>query len=408
MSSLGDNNIPEPHIFELKLDVIKWSIDRSNRKRKALFNEKIEQPKFHYALNAWDDHPIVVAAEELYPEDEFLSWVIGVKDWKKIKYDYLEKNWKTIKKNIIKNNMSYKIDKENDIAYVRITFFANPTWKDSRAVYKKHKKVSRKQQLEDFWNYIKSIILSKDYKALCIILGLKQRATQNNKTYVLDKLETCDTYEKIKKENYEVIGYSGGWDIDIRRKFVYQHSVFARKLIDIEWNPYTKEKSPVYKHKIFILPCASFEANGGGKGQYIPEYMKNMLKITREKFLEAQRKLRIEDNLMFNKWVYVDDPQETWLSNLMPLNKMFILDKAKKQKDYKIHNRQDYFNDGFNNNYIIIDEKNKDLLRELNYSFIKEGSDKRYEGGMYEKMYDHINAAEAAIYPWRFTKYNKI
>jgi hypothetical protein len=27
---------------------------------------------------------------------------------------------------------------------------------------------------------------------------------------------------------------------------------------------------------------------------------------------------------------------------------------------------------------------------------------------MYEKMYDHINAAEAAIYPWRFTKYNKI
>jgi hypothetical protein len=83
----------------------------------------------------------------------------------------------------------------------------------------------------------------------------------------------------------------------------------------------------------------------------------------------------------------------------MPLNKMFILDKAKKQKDYKIHNRQDYFNDGFNNNYIIIDEKNKDLLRELNYSFIKEGSDKRYEGGMYEKMYDHINAAEAAIYP---------
>jgi hypothetical protein len=29
--------------------------------------------------------------------------------------------------------------------------------------------------------------------------------------------------------------------------------------------------------------------------------MKNMLKITREKFLEAQRKLRIEDNLMFNK-----------------------------------------------------------------------------------------------------------
>jgi hypothetical protein len=29
--------------------------------------------------------------------------------------------------------------------------------------------------------------------------------------------------------------------------------------------------------------------------------MKNMLKITQEKFLEAQRKLRIEDNLMFNK-----------------------------------------------------------------------------------------------------------
>jgi hypothetical protein len=121
--------------------------------------------------------------------------------------------------------------------------------------------------------------------------------------------------------------------------------------------------------------------------------------------MEAMSKLNIFNPLQLGKWIYIDDKQETWLANLRKMKIKVMLNKTKTQGDWKIVNRQHFFNNGFNQNFITIDKKNKSLIKEFQLSFIKEGSDKRFEGGTYEKMYDNINSAEGAAYPWRFIQY---
>jgi hypothetical protein len=48
---------------------------------------------------------------------------------------------------------------------------------------------------------MKAMILNKNYYQLCVMLGLKQRDNQDNKTYILDNLEITDTYKQIIEDN---------------------------------------------------------------------------------------------------------------------------------------------------------------------------------------------------------------
>lgn len=384
----GDKEQPTEEEFDEMIKILMSSVNRSNAKYADIHGCQPYFPKYHYTMNAWDDHPLVTKAERHFPEDVFLNWCLGVSNWEKLTIDFIDANWDVIKQSLIDNNTSVVIDNKDSTAYVRNTMFANPSWASTEMVYNPSLPFTKAEQLENFWEKIKQTIIKKDYSGLAIYLGLKKQKSAGDKTYELGLLETGDTLAKIKKENWEILGTSQGWDVDVNRLLCNTPVVLARK--------HSLERGIEYK--MFVLPQNEVKAYGDGGGRHIPNYAQAMQDITYRQLGEFTSILRGKQP-QNGQFLYIDDNQGQWLHYFANDN-LHIKGKAKKQGKWDILSRQNWLNQAMNSGFIMIDEKNKDLLLELKRSILTKSSDKRDESGGLNKYYDRINSMEYAIYPF--------
>lgn len=385
-----DKEQPTKEEFWETIAVLESSVNRSNRRHALQFNVEPEYPTYHFTMNAWDDHPIITEAEEVFPENDFLNKCLGVKDWTTMNMEEIDEQWEDMKTSLETNHTSVVGVKSESKAFVRMTMFANPQWQSSELVYNSKLELTKEEQLDNFWNKIKFAIEQKDYSSLAIYLGLKKQKSADNKTYQTTLMETGDTLKKIKEEGWQVIGTAQGWDVDINRLFVDTPVVLARKVSLLEG----------VKLKMFVLPQQQFPAFGDGGGRNIPIYRDKMVEITSEtqNMLIKLKGKATADN---GDFLYIDDNQGQWLQYFMDDYTM-IPGKAKKQGDWAIIHRQNWLNQAINSGFIMIDEKNEQLIREIKMSVLASGSDKRDESSTLNKNYDRINSLEYAIYPFRY------
>lgn len=384
----GDKEQPSEEQWDELIDVLMSSVNRSNLTFAKNNNCQPFFPKYHYTMNAWDDHPLVTKAERYYPEDDFLNWCLGVDKWENLTYDFIDEHWDVIKENLTKNNTNWIVDKKTATAFVRNTMFANPTWADTELVFNPMLPYDRAEQLELFWEKIKDAIVQKDSSKLAIYLGLKKVKQDGDKTYQLGLLETGDTLETIKKDKWHIIGTSQGWDVDVNRLLCNTPVALGMR----DTLQYGRE------YKLFVLPQHEISAYGDGGGKNIPNYAKSMKKITYDQSMEfySMNKGQWAQN---GNFLYIDDNQGQWLQYFLGDN-LHIKGKAKKQGNWDILSRQNWLNQAINSGFIMIDDKNRQLLTELKRSVLTKSSDKRDESGGLNKYYDRINSMEYAIYPF--------
>lgn len=387
----NDSKIPTKKRFWEDIEVIERSVNRSNVRNAQKNKTSVTSPIYHFTLNAWDDHPLITEMEEVFPEDEFLNECLGVDDWKKLDPDFVNKNWEKLKQNLINNNTSVRIDKFKDIAWIRLTRFANPNWNKSVDVFNEKRAMTKEKQFENFWNKLKNALLEKNFSYLTIHLGLKNQDQEDNKTYVLDNVEIENVTKRIKQEKWEIIGSSFGWDIDLRRKFILTPIVLAKNFQNFK---------EVFK--IFVFPQKSFSAKGDRSGTAIPFYKEKLKQFTKEALNETTSlEMYANEGLEFAKHLYVDDDYGLWISEFEDFWNLLNVSKAKKHGTYSIIDRQNILNILFNRSLIVIDEQNKNLLTNLAKSSIKDGTNKRDESSTKEQLYDSINSLEYSIYPFK-------
>lgn len=384
----GDKEQPSPEDFWETIRVLESSVNRSNRRYAELNKTEIMFPTYHFTMNAWDDHPIVVEAEQVFPENDFLNFCLGIDNWETTSVEYLDENWEAIKKSLQENHTKAVAVKKDGKAFVRMTLFANPMWPSSEIVYNPKLEASKEEQIENFWNMIKGAIINKDYSLLAIFLGMKKQKSNENKTYQTSLLQTSDTVKQIKEEGWKIFGTSQGWDVDINRLFVDTPVVLAHK-----YSIYTG-----WEYKLFVLPQKEFLAGGDGGGRNIPIYKNNMVAITEETHNEF---IKLTGNSKFElgSYLYIDDNQGQWLQYFLD-DPIHMKGKAQKHGLWDIISRQNWLNQAINSGFIVIDEKNTKLIDEIKRSTLAQSSDKRDESGGLNKYYDRLNSMEYSVYPF--------
>ncbi|MCS5736374.1 hypothetical protein [Herbiconiux daphne] len=205
----------------------------------ALYGVEVDTTKYYYTMNPWDDHPLIVYAESVFPEEDFLNYV---------------------KQDLFNNHTMVMVDQKLSRAIERTTKFANPVARiidktcydldihtladlekkfdqidieheiyKKLGIIKKHFENHLRKNNGTIYARAMNAMNSNNSFELAAILGLKFDGDGGNaKTYNTEKLETADTYALLKKST-EVSDLFMGWDIDHRRRLVLTPTVLAKR-----------------------------------------------------------------------------------------------------------------------------------------------------------------------------------
>ena len=352
--------IPDKNEWEMLMDIVVDSVERSNEE----YNEyqrmvhgdgwvDIEKPEYHFTMNAWDDHPLILEAQEKFPEEEFFEWV---------------------KEDFIKNNLKWVYDEENDTLYVRMTKFANPI----------------EAKKESMIKLAKSAIEENDNAKLALIFGLKYEGIGKKvKTYDTTNLSNYSIEEALVND-FKILALSFGWDVDFRRKIVGTPVYLLEKF----------NRNTGRNDRIIVVGEQEIIRGKTKKGSIVPsqDYAKLISEIVFE---------NIKDKHINNIMVFVDEGQafvdmveieiEIRIGEHVTVTKAV---KKGKNNHWDILERQAWLQTAMDSRNFFIDEKNDDLIKEIEKSYKKLGQDKRDESGTAEKNYDCLNSMEYGTYPF--------
>lgn len=404
------NGVPSAEQWRAAMKTIQDSVNRSNSRHIRIHKRKIPSVTYHYTMNPWDLHPLIVDAEKVFPEQEFIDFFSS---------------------DIINNHTLSKYDKKTDTLYIRLTKFGNPV---TRCIENMLKDLNistfeeweafdkttidweapifmdlgideylvevhfKDNQNESIWVQANRAIATKDSLSLAQIMGLKYSGSTGAKnTYNLDNLQTTDTDELLKDKDVTVLGMSVGWDVDVRDG----RSLVATPVY------YIAKKASVFDYDYGVVFGKQRMIAAFGDGIQQQEYYMDRITSVNDEIINKTIELTGKNHFKWGPYVYLDENKINFLLGISKRNTRFkAVGKAKKHGDWEIVNRQDNFQMGISNGFYIIDDKNIVLIKQLKQSIIQEGSVKRDESGKLEKEYDNINSAEYALYPFRMFVHN--
>lgn len=387
---------PDMSEWRKMLEMADQTVNRSNEKAFLIYEEigkEIDETylsrniPWDITFNPYTSHPAVILTERYNPEDKFLNFVFGVKNWKNLLgQEFDTKTWVKLRKNMLKNHTLTKTVKKDYTypdfpikephAFTRTTKFANPL----------NLVPQKKGQL---LKNVKAALTHNDKQELFVVLGMQAKQKPGKETYNTDLLEVVPNIdEKIKSEGWKITKHSIGWDVDVKRLFAGTVALWGEKLKS--FNPINGTSE--FEYKLFIKPQISFKAFGSGKfGERNFTYLDKVIKKSNESYLEY--------NNVKSNYLIVDDDRKMWIKDLV--GKTYVSPRRMTKKGYyDIINRQDFLNKLIVNNLICIDAENKKLISDLKDSYIKSNG-KRDESGTNEDKYDTINSLEGAIWPFR-------
>lgn len=402
---------PSPEEWDTNYDAIVDSVDRATDEYNAMFPDRWQEPtKFILGMNLHQpEHPLAVRAEKYLPQEEFLEYIL---------------------KDIINNHTMTRYIEEIDTDIMRGTKFGMPInnlienflrnnkikhyrdWLEKKEAldFTKYKKYPNfvlmveshltKNKLIPLYVQAERAIEQGNHKDLVQILGIAGDISGIKYTYNLSNLQTCDTDELLKtmKPGSNLVL---AWDIDSKRagRFVCT-PVFASFKMDVE-NARVVKNIIVGKQK--EIPCAGINSNGSNLDLYASKLI--------DTNKELRNKYKFNGRLGGKPVIYVDDNQKWWTKTMdQAINgqgearREEIICKSvkfKNKKGWTIIQRQDWLQQAIDSGYLIIDESNTKLIRDLKKSRIKHNSKQRDEDGAASLDMDRINSMEYALYPFR-------
>lgn len=407
-----EGKLPTKAEWRAAMSTIKKSVARSNRKYMMLNPGKnIGATVYHYTMNPWDDHPIIEEAQEVYPEEEFINWVME---------DY------------INNHTRAKGNKATDSLYIRTTTLANPVINAIERLLKQikvrnltewekypKKKISFETKfLKEYgitenviqahiqgydgmaiWFQIEEAIRCKDSLMLASLLGLKyQGSSGNQKVWNMDYAKVINTDDMLRDPRVIIKGLSVGWDVDLRSNRGLVATPIYYVEVQTDWGDVLGQAAVVGKQR----KVATYGDAGNLKYSYWDEALKVNSLIRKE-----TQKYNL-DNLVSGPIIYVDENKLDLILEMRKKDADFYksVRKAIKHGHWDIESRQRNIQTGLVRGFIYIDEANRELLRTMKMSYIKEGDKKRNEKQKNEKEYDYINSFEYGYYPMYFIPNN--
>lgn len=177
-----------------------------------------------------------------------------------------------------KNSIQARYNKEKDKLYVRFTKFSNPTL-----------------DFDKLEEEVKAAIEANNRFELTRLLGLKSEPVSSDpKVLRMENIKVGDTAEMLKDK--EIVGFSGGWDIDINRKLVYTPTVVAGK----------KDLFGRYDSlKIYVLPQITVPAYGRGVAA-------NKIYVESMEEISIENLKKYKPSLKMGKYTYFDENKTEW------------------------------------------------------------------------------------------------
>lgn len=381
--------IPTRKEWNSTLRVVTDTINRANRRHEAAFNRKVPKTTYWFLFNMWDEnHPLVENVNLVIPEDDFLDFVVGVKNIFAKQNEWIIENWESIWQSIQNNHTLCVFNQATDKLSCKTTKLSNP----------KNQELAHELEHE-----YKNAILSKDSFELARLLGLTyEGSTDVQRTYDLRQIEITDTIKRFVEGKYKLISVSLGWDIDINEKLVCTPTIVGQRL---------NSEYEIEEH-LFVLPVVSIKAYGTGSigSRNIEIYEKALINTTNEQLLMIKKLVNFQKPLL-GIHVSVDDDKQTWIAHIYKeikeMHNEVIFSRAKKHKvnpkkglSWDILTRTDTLQQMIDCKYILFDEKNVNTLKELRISTLNKSGIKRDESSFRHKNYNYINSLEYAISPF--------
>lgn len=401
-----EGKLPTASEWRAAMSTIKKSVARSNRRYMSINPHlPIGATKYHYTMNPWDDHPIITDAEKIFPEEKFINWV---------SLDYLKNHTKAVHHEL------------SDSLYIRTTTLANPVinsietllktikvrtlgewevydkskinWKDTSLTEFGISEFVVKAHIQGYdglaiWFQVEEAIRCADSLMLASLLGLKyQGSSGNQKTYNMDYAQVGSADTILNSPYTTIKGLSVGWDIDLRKNRGLVATPIYYVEVQDELGQVLAQGSVVGKQR--------YVRTYGDAGNLKYSYWDEAIRVNKE-IRTYTEGLHGSEEIVHGPMIYVDENKLDLIIEMRKHDTNFYkaVRKAVKHGRWDIENRQRAIQTALTRGFLFIDESNRELLRTMKSSYIKEGTKKRDESGKNEKEYDYINSFEYAYYP---------
>lgn len=420
------DKIPSPEQWEKFIDIFIDSVGRSGTNRERVMKMKnpekevdIPPTRFYYTMNPWDKHPVIVKADKLAPEADFLAYVKQdvIENHTKI-YKFPSLSLQILRGTKFGNPIIYNTEKM--LRAFKITNASQFTeevqaqinWKDP--IFLKYN-ITPKSVLKHMAQndggpiYVKAekAIKENNKTDLARLLGLSfEGETGFTKTYNLTMLKTADT-DKILSSPMTKTVMATAWDIDSRAekgKYVFTPVYLVKgnnlkhpgSTATIDGKPYREVKNIVVGKQVEISAGAGL----GDRGQNKPKYVEKIIEIMKQNKEKAKA---MGVNVSNRPVCAFDDNAKSFVGSVSDvLGQEFSVRTAtfKNTNNWQIAKRERWLQSAIDSGMLIIDESNRALIKNLKDSYIKQGGSQRYEQGKPED-YDRINSMEYGLYFFR-------
>lgn len=425
-AELGDSDTVDPLIWKSQIKGIDDTVKRA-RATYAETNPHFPPLPFKkwITFNDWDEeHPVSKLVQKYLPREDFINFATGV-DYNKVSnsvsdkidginaipelVEFVNKHWDSIRESILKNHTQMKYVEKDDLGKRIDTLLVRKT-KFSNVITREGVSEIVKEKREEVINDMRISLMTGNKNDLAVLFGLVDNSdTGIEKRFNFKDMKSVivDTDEKLKEEGRKVMGFSVGWDHDANRGPYSTPCTLSA----VAYNAGNSiEPRLEYRDwKVMLHPSVAIEGYGKGTADQSNTkiYHKQMIDITKklkDKYVGGKRHLEHGISAIFDD----DDGSYVYKMNEDLIDYGFEFVDALENKNGKIEtggfgtvSRDKMWELGIDLGDILIDERNKDIIKFLKEVPVEKTGTRSVKGKFGKRLKDAINSAEYAWWVFR-------
>lgn len=338
--------------WKFDMDRVYSNLNRSNLQFNNMRGTDHKTQSF-FTMNPYGDHPLILKAERILPESEYIEYIFGFdifkieKDKEKIENLFSDEQWKQrIEDNCIMSRDYIDPETERKTKVVRNSAFANPL---NLSILKK------KALFAD----MKTALIDGDRSGLMLIIGNKAIPKPKPEMLVYpEEMKPLEkTVEEFVKEGWIIDHATFAWDIDTSRVLTFTPTYSLKKFIKKD-----EFDDDMFDWHVNIGEQVEIRANGTGK---MGEKNDIYIEVIAQTMVEKYESLQALTQLPFEVAYVVDDKRKWYVLEISKKELPFIttVDTGKQHgKTFGIAPRQDTMINGFLTGKLSIHPNNKKIL----------------------------------------------
>lgn len=382
--ALNPDKIPSQSEWYKLETVITSNLNRYNQSFSNIFNRQANTT-FWYFMNNWGPHPLILETDDVFPEEDFIEWVLGypleelLLNEELITELFENEDW--LQNQLYKNHTAYRYKEDNDTLYARMTVFANPLF------LMDEKKAKQKT------NQIRTALLEDNREGLTILLGMRQKPKLDDewRVYPEQIIRNIKQYtiKDLEEQGYKIKSVSYGVDIDVSRVNTITPAILFEKKVYGLNNSYELHEKILLDEQ-YELKCVGSGVMGSNLDLYTKEMAIAIRKHIKEnKLWNTKIAVAVDDN---RQWFTRDLYKSQELSGIID-----IWEPAQKNGIFDIYHRQDTFITGLTNDIIYIHPGNQALIMDLMVTKKRAIDDGRRDTNGTTNYLDRIDSMEYSL-----------